>query len=224
MTAIAAALCWYDEDPRILRRLVRSLAGNVDILVTLDGPYLDYPAGRVSPLEQGAAIQQDARLAMLPHDSMIPVADTQTGKRTHLYQHAAMQADWILIIDADEELRVTDPRELRRRLDGFDAATVLVQTGAACAVHPRLIRSMDAITCGPEYHGMLSATGEDGRRVCIRDRRELIMGEHPRPRRAREVDVSDLVTIINHTDDRPEPRIAAKREYVKRRRAAGRDL
>lgn len=219
MTTIAAALCWYDEEPRILRRLVQSLAGNVDMLVSMDGAYLDYPGELTSPREQ-----RDAMRSTIRNEIVQPRRTTQVGKRTALYRCAAEAADWILIIDADEELTVTDLRELRRRLDGFDAATVLVQTGTARATHPRLIRSMDAITCGPEYHGMLSATDEDGRRVCIRDRREIIMGEHPRPRRAREVDVSDLVTIINHTDDRPDERKAAKREYVHRRTKAGRDL
>jgi hypothetical protein len=50
------------------------------------------------------------------------------------------------------------------------------------------------------------------------------MGENPRPRRSRELDATGMATIMNHTTDRPAPRIDAKREYVKRRAAADRDL
>ena len=83
---------------------------------------------------------------------------------------------------------------------------------------------MDALTCGPEYHGMLSASDPDGRRVRIRDRREILEREHPRPRRARELDLGGMLTITNHTNDRPDERKAAKREYVRRRQLDGVDL
>lgn len=228
---IAAALCWYDEPTDVLARCVASLAGFVDILVSLDGPYSLFPhAAPRSPDEQRHAIDESARAARIPHAPILPDLQppTQAGKRTKLYREAANRIGpngWVLIIDADETLEVNGAlATLARNGDGFDAASVLIRTGTALAAHPRLLRSSPMLTCGPEYHGMLSSTDTDGRRVCIRDRREIIMSEHPRPRRARELDLSRQLTLTNDTDNRPARRKAAKREYVRRRMAAGIDL
>lgn len=229
---IAAALCWYDEPVESLERMVASLEGFVDILVSLDGPYAHYPAGGRSPDEQHRALEASARLHRLPYAPLVRKIEspTQAAKRTHLYQHAARFAGrngWILIIDADEALS-GDYRAAREQLGriggGFDCATVNSVTSGAASLQPRLLRAMDAITCGPEYHGMLSASDPDGRRVRIRDRREILEREHPRPRRAREIDMSRCLTITNHTNDRPDERKEAKREYVRRRHLDGVDL
>lgn len=230
---IAAALCWYDEPVESLERMVASLAGFADILVSLDGPYGLFP--HYSPRssdEQRHAIDVAARLAMIPHAPILPDDEpaTQAGKRTKLYQAAARRAGpngWILIVDADEVLsgKLGAARDMLADVgDGFDCATVTSITGSAPSPQPRLLRALDAITCGPEYHGMLSASDPDGRRVRIRDRREILEREHPRPRRARELDLGKFLTITNHTDDRPDDRKAAKREYVRRRTDAGIDL
>lgn len=228
---IAAALCWYDESPDMLARCVASLAGFADIIVSLDGPYSHFPhATRRSPDEQHRAIYEAAREHRIPHAPLCHPAEpmTQTEKRTTLYRAAASMAGangWLLIIDADERLTDRGARaSLERSGAGFDAATVLVKTRGTDAPHPRMIRAHNLLTCGPQYHGMLSATGEDGRRICIRDRREFIMSEHPRPRRSRELDLSRQLEIHNDTDNRPDARKAAKREYIRRRMADGIDL
>jgi hypothetical protein len=230
---IAAALCWYDEPPWSLAACIVSLTGFADIIVSLDGPYSLFPhASPRSSDEQRHAIDVAARHAMIPHAPILPDAEppTQAAKRTKLYRAAANRAGrngWVFIIDADEVLS-GDYRaardELARIGDGFDCATVTSTTGGSPSLQVRLLRAMDALTCGPEYHGMLSASDPDGRRVRIRDRREILEREHPRPRRAREIDLGKLLTITNHTNDRPDDRKAAKREYVRRRTDAGIDL
>lgn len=221
---IAAALCWYDEEPRILRRCIMSLAGIADVLVALDGPYADYPtASPESPLDQRDAIEGAASDAGIEIVALSWPGLTQAAKRTALYREAARRADWLLIIDADETLHVNDATELRARLTpAHDAASIVVITDEHAAPYARLIRSMDDLTCGPVHHGALSAT-DDGERVCIADRRGEVMHSKPRPRRARVDDVSDLAIIINHTDDRPQPRIDAKCEYIAERTRLGRD-
>ncbi len=230
---ITAALCWYDEPIESLERCIASLAGFATNIVSLDGPYSLYPhtAPRSSD-EQRHAIDEAAREARIPHASILPDDEppTQAAKRTKLYRAAANRAGrngWILIIDADEVLSgdcAAALDELAGMGDGFDCATVKSITGNAPSRQPRLLRAMDALTCGPEYHGMLSASDPDGRRVRIRDRREILECEHPRPRRAREIDLGELLTITNYTNDRPDDRKAAKREYVRRRTDAGIDL
>lgn len=215
----------------MLTRCVESLAGFADAIVTSDGPYKHYPASdNESSIHQHAALASAARLAQLPQTLITPSRNpvTQTEKRTRLYRAAAKLAGpsgWVLIIDADEQIEGLT-QAARDMLDATDAdaALVTVETGTAHAAHPRLIRALPDLTCGPQYHGMLSATDTEGRRVCIRDRRELIMRESPRPRRTKELDLSDLLTIHNDTDNRPEARKAAKREYVRRRMTDGIDL
>lgn len=223
---IAAVLAWYDEEPRVLERMVASLTGVADVLVSLDGPYADYPHERiVSPSEQRCALDSACRDAGIEHRALtVTSAETQAAKRTRLYRAAAEAADWLLIIDADEEMRC-EGAAIRWELGhDYDAASVAVRTGDGIDCQPRLIRALRDITCGPEYHGMLSATDDDGRRVCIRDRRSIIMDSRPRPRRARTLDVAGIAEIINHTSDRPAERIAAKREYINRRTQSSRDL
>lgn len=229
---IVAALCWYDEPVHSINRCIDSLAGFADKLVSMDGPYAHYPSvAKVSHPSQRMALAEAAHVNDIEHAiAKMPEGATQAAKRTALYRHAATIAGphgWVLIIDADEEL-TGDYRaardELTRIGDGFDCATVSSVTSGAMSAQPRLLRAMDALTCGPEYHGMLSASDPDGKRVRIRDRREILEREHPRPRRAREIDLGKLLTITNHTNDRPDERKKAKREYVCRRMLDGVDL
>lgn len=230
---IVAALCWYDEAPEMLTRCVASLEGFADAIVTSDGPYKHYPAiDNESSIRQHAAIASAARAAMIPQSVLVPPADpvTQTEKRTRLYRAAAAIAGdngWVLIIDADEALS-GDTKQAIARLrvlaDTTDCASVMIRTGSTCAPQPRLLRALPALTCGPEYHGMLSATDTTGKRVCIRDRREIIMRENPRPRRARELKLDDILTLDNDTENRPSERIEAKRGYINNRMREGVDL
>ena len=229
---IVAALCWYDEPVHSLNRCIDSLAGFADKLVSMDGPYAHYPSvAKVSHPWQRMALAEAAQVNDIEHAvAKMPDGATQAGKRTALYRHAASLAGrsgWVLIIDADEELTgdyLAAIDELARIGAGFDAATVTSVTSGAASAQPRLLRAMDAITCGPEYHGMLSASDPNGTRVRIRDRREILEREHPRPRRAREIDLGKMLTITNHTNDRPDERKKAKREYVRRRTLDGVDL
>jgi len=231
-TVIVAALCWYDEPIYSLNRCVDSIAGFATKLVSMDGPYAHYPSvAKVSHPAQRTALAEAAQVNDIEHAiAKMPDGATQSGKRTALYRHAASLAGphgWVLVIDADEELTGeyhAARDELTRIGDGFDCATVSSVTSGAMSAQQRLLRAMDALTCGPEYHGMLSASDPDGKRVRIRDRREILEREKPRPRRAREIDLSRYLTITNHTNDRPDERKKAKREYVRRRTLDGVDL
>lgn len=106
MTEITAALCWYDEQPEHLDRLVRSLEGVCSRLVAVDGRWLHYPAtAEDSPGEQRAALANAVDKAGLGLSYFtsggVGWAD-QVTKRSFLMQQACRYGDWVLVIDADE--------------------------------------------------------------------------------------------------------------------------
>lgn len=118
---IAAALAWYDELPEHLDRCVRSLAGVCDVLVAADGAWEPFPdAEAASEPEQveaigeaGRAVDIDTAIIQRPH-----VWASQAEKRTRLMQFCSLEeeADWILVIDADEFVTDCDPWLLRDAL------------------------------------------------------------------------------------------------------------
>lgn len=228
---IVAALCWYDEPAEPLERCIKSLAGFADTLVSLDGAYKHFPHKTVhSPKEQHDNLTRITAKHGIKHK---PIAATDTPltqaeKRTRLYRAAVDEAGsggWILIIDADEELSHKGALEtLARSGHVFDSASVMIRDDTGDTMQPRLVKAIGQLTCGSQYHGMLSATDIDGRRVCIRDKREIIISENPRPRIAHALDLSTQISIFNHHTDRDAARKKQKKRYIGARMRAGVDL
>jgi hypothetical protein len=112
---LIALLAWYNEEPADLQRAIASCAGIVDHLIALDGPYETFPHDSVcSPMEQWGAIERacaDASITCDIRDHHDPWRN-EGHKRTMLFQLAEQQGtigrDWVIPIDADEELAGTE--------------------------------------------------------------------------------------------------------------------
>lgn len=119
---IASLLCWYDEAPSMLAAHVASLAlAPVDLLVALDGAYVDYPGGRASsPIEQHKALSLAAESAGIELYSGTRADGglfaSEMEKRTELFRMVEGRADWSLVLDADEVV-INAPNDFRGRLN-----------------------------------------------------------------------------------------------------------
>lgn len=238
---IAAAVCWYDEPAEHLHRLVASVSPLVDCIVAYDGPWQGFPHDSpCSPTEQHDALHSAIDGAGIPDALMASSAaawPSQAEKRTALYQAAAERADWVLVIDADEQLASPlTPTEIRRRIAMIDrryspdainvrVATPGIGKGGPQAAQapggvryqPRLLRSDAFLECGPHSHRTLT------------NERAIIQCEHPTDAAihddkiaGRSVTLSG-VSIVNRTHDRSAERIAAKRAYAEARSQRGID-
>lgn len=118
---IVAALAWYDEPVEFLDRLVRSLTPHVDHLVCLDGAWNGYDGGPASPREQRDVIRAAAEDTGLSWTVEVPEKtwESQAKKRAHLFSLAIddHQADWVLVVDGDEELVRCDDQLFRTALE-----------------------------------------------------------------------------------------------------------
>lgn len=236
---IAAAICWYDEPLDSLRRVVESVAPLVDIIVAFDGPWQGFPPDRywIPQGDDMAAILDatgiDYRLGAARGD----VWPSQAEKRTALYRTAADIADWVLVIDADEELRIDCVSSLRHRIaraghekradclrlrvatpglpkaGGHDTATA----PQGVRWQPRLLRADSSLTVGPHSHRTL--TTDD---AVIQMENEADRALHV-SRRAGRVATIHGASIINRTHARSAGRIAAKLAYGKARAERGID-
>lgn len=231
---IAAAICWYDEPIEHLRRVVASVAPLVDCIVAFDGRWESFPADRYW------VPQVDDMREIVPPGSFVAGRDeweSQAVKRTALYRSAASRADWVLVIDADEELLIDDVSGLRSRLARLDrakrpdAVNVRVVTpggrgggGGDTATAPhgvrwqrRLLRADPSITVGPHSHRTLT-TDDAVIQMENDDDRALHIS-----RRAGRTATIHGASIINRTHSRSAERIAAKRAYGKARAERGID-
>ncbi len=238
---IAAALCWYDEPPETLRRVVASVAPIVSCIVAMDGAWEGFPHdSHLSPIEQSQALREAcAEHSLDLHE--VPVQDTlrsQSYKRSLLYQEACKRAKWVLVIDADEHLSIVNLPHLRSRLTfvarskASDAMTMRVSTpgvdgskgGGLTATapsgtrwQPRLFRSNPSIAVGPYSHRTLSVGNAIIQCGSVED---LELYEDAIPAR---IERARGVSIINSTHSRDAQRIAAKRAYGKARHERGID-
>ena len=84
-------LAWYDEDPEILYRAVRSLDAVADRVVAADGRWNYYPGDRIqSPADQYIAIHQAAGDAGIESyiSQTVSTWKGQVDKRNHLLRLA----------------------------------------------------------------------------------------------------------------------------------------
>lgn len=126
---IVAALAYWAEPLPFLDRLVRSLAGHVDALVALDGPWYGFDGGPVGTPEERDTIRAAAAECDLPCNVVWPIErwESQAEKRAELFRLAIDEsgADWVLVVDGDERLAVCDDDALRRSLALTDRDVVL---------------------------------------------------------------------------------------------------
>lgn len=205
---IVAALAWYREPPEFLDRLVRSLAGLVDVLVALDGAWALFPdAEPHSTLAEGMALHEAALDAGVRLELRTPeiVFESQVAKRAALMALAAEHGDWVLVVDADEHVSRKLPLGLRYELGRTDRVVGEV-----------LLRNMQA---GKLLGGGLSrrlyragTTVEIVHSGYTFEGRQLLPGEPT-------VDVRDLVTIEHDYANRGPERNAQAAEYLRRRTA-----
>ncbi len=236
--SIAAAICWYDEPADTLQRVVASVAPLVSCVVAFDGAWLGFPHDEPhSHPRQLQALRDAARfhsLSFIDTDLGEPWI-SQAMKRTALYQAASEHADWILVIDADEQLEIIHPAVMRQSLARIkskaNAMSVRVMTpgskrlgGGLTATapggsrwQPRLLRADPSIKVGPHSHRTLVTDD-----VLIQCGGEQDAELHA-DRRLAHVDKFQGMTIINHTHSRDAERIASKQAYGKARAVRGID-
>lgn len=151
---VAACLSWYDENPNWLAATTTSIADACDAVIAVDGAYFGFPGGLTRPAsgpEQAEAVTATANAAgleVIVHQPTEPWPG-QVEKRTYMCRLAELiEADWLLVIDADETLVAND---LRKDLvnANVDVMTVLVTETEAVAGYPtrtphrRLFRNVE---------------------------------------------------------------------------------
>ena len=123
---LVAMLNWYEESSQWLSALVASLTkANVDHIVCVDGAYQLFPDGLTRPRsgpEQVAAIVESAHvlnIGVTVHRPKAAWRGNEVEKRNHLVQLALQETeptDWLLQIDADEQIAFAPP-DLHQRLE-----------------------------------------------------------------------------------------------------------
>lgn len=235
---IAAAICWYDEPREHLERVVASVAPVVDRIVAFDGRWESFPPDRYW-IPQGLTMRDI--LSSLPIDTLVACAPSrpwpsQAAKRTALYRAASEHADWVLVIDADEEIRVDCVPSMRQQLARIDrqwmpdainmrVATPGIGKGGRDSAtapggvrwQPRLLRADVSLTVGPHSHRTL--TTDEAVIQCENVDDDAL---HVSRRAGRFATIRGA-SIINRTHDRSAERIAAKQAYGKARAERGID-
>jgi hypothetical protein len=232
VTRIIALLSWYDEEPRLLSRVVASLCGVVDHVVAIDGPYMLYPGASQWPqseADQRAALiaaADGARLGITLVSARRPWYDGEVEKRTALFDYGRLEADdgdWFFCVDADEYV-MRAPGDLRDRLtvataDGLEVAGISVRQRTALeerqpgeqagqfSGHRVLFKALPDLRVEVAHYFYLAGPEDDPR--VLRGRFDIHDLEP-------SLDVPDLV--IAHTPSaRPMHRDLTKRRYYERR-------
>jgi hypothetical protein len=222
---ITACLCWYDEPLELLMACVGSLGGLADELVALDGRWNHFPGDAFrSPQEQSEAIfgacHATGLKGVLGHPAYAPFA-SQVEKRQRLVDIATMRdADWLLIVDADEHVLAHDR-------DALELALIETQRDVAeleltnlaqewplneLPIHTYRTRRLFRAAARPRYelahNGVRSAGGA------------WLNGDHRHVDLVAAVDVSAAITIGHACDARPKDRQKQRIDYYRARNAA----
>ena len=172
-------MSWFDEDPRWLTASVTAFAKLCDHVIAVDGAFFAYPEARpASGGDQAESIVAAARAAGIGLTIHVPQTvwmGNEPAKRSCYARLvnalATPYEDWMLVLDADEEVSWVSPLA-RRDLEktDLDAAEVGIWTtdeirswfGPA----RRLYRVLPEMEYGPT-HFSLSGRGEDGETVWL---------------------------------------------------------
>lgn len=130
---LAAAISWYQEPVEALERTVKSIVPIVDQVVALDGRWEGFDeasATTMSPASQYEAIVDACDRGRVTASVLAPhgIWKSQVAKRSELMRLAAVDSDWILVIDGDEYVERADPAIVRQSLEltSNDVATVML--------------------------------------------------------------------------------------------------
>lgn len=159
---LVAALAWYWESPEFLTRCVQSLAGAVDHLVALDGPWEGFPHELPcsNPAEYAAIIETANEVDLgltISKPGSARVWPSQVAKRDALMKIAGELGDWIFVIDGDEW--VADPHTAETRLmleeTGLHVASVAFRNVTGGNQAPSRIRRVyrPPVTVERNHHG-----------------------------------------------------------------------
>lgn len=240
---IAALLSWFDEERATLSRAIVSAArAGCTHLVAVDGRYALYDATRtLSPHRQRMVIEQTAEGFHLDLTLSCPREPwpTEMEKRTHMFALAAvLPVDWLLVLDADFEVKPCDLGVLLGQLGegpGHEVAQVELHTPPGPGGNARfgpppvmpfrcLYRQGTPIVVGPNHytytrtsyrtpklsHGDI--TGHDTRYLWGNDTENALVPA---------ADLTADVKIVHHTYHRPKPRVSAQFDYYRARDKQG---
>jgi len=125
---VVGLLSWYEEPASWLAETVASAARLCDHIIAVDGPYATFPGALRKPAsgsEQADVIAHAAAgagIGCTVHSPRSPWWDGEVGKRDWMFRAAELvttEADWLLVIDADEVL-TTIPPDTRQLLEASD--------------------------------------------------------------------------------------------------------
>lgn len=221
---VHALLAWYDEPTSDLRRAVDSCAGLIDHIVAIDGRYQHFnPDGEPSsPSVQRKVIGAAADRLGIAHTIVTPTKpwESEGAKRTALFRVAEalgeVGTDWVIPLDADEELVCPDPASVREAL--------------AASPHP--VHGLHYETPVPERTPLLEA-GTDLRTLTLPRVLRLHRGMYvvpPTHYQFRTRDGIDLTKhadpipglhMLHHTATRSIDRQQTKAEYIQKRTEIG---
>jgi hypothetical protein len=229
---VTAMLAWYDEDPDMLYRAVKSAGVIADQIVAADGRWDFYPGEDAnSPEEQHEAIRRAASSrgmrCFIRKTGPGYVWKGQVDKRNHLLDMAS-SSDWVLPLDADWEIK-GQRNSIRHQLEQATADAMVVpfytppaQEGAnlddvastdwhkrledQTVYEPLVMRYLPEIRID-DYHWLYSGLNANGDRVAL-------WGWH-HPQSTRQ-DLKDIV--INHWClHRDQRTVLANRAYCDQR-------
>jgi hypothetical protein len=130
---VVSLLSWYEEDPKWLAAMVRSLPlAGVEQLVALDGAYALYPGGTpASHPSQKEALHEACTQVGIALHCYTPndvFKGNEVQKRSMLFElseSVTESSDWLMVMDADEVITRV-PHDLAERLTDtdHDVATV----------------------------------------------------------------------------------------------------
>jgi hypothetical protein len=216
---IIAALCWYDEDPAFLTRIVRSLNGVADHLVAVGGRWELFPEAEhdraddeIAALEAAAAA---IGLEMSLHERLVGAWPSQVEKRDRMMQWAAEHGDWILVVDGDEEITRADMDVVRAELEATDlhvaqALTVPMNRSwpySEMPTHPRPVRKL--YRAGTRVERAHNGYRFDG---------EWLQGDTAHVVPAEALDLSASLHVAHDNANRGKDRNGRSKTYRKQRR------
>lgn len=211
---VIGLLCWYEEPASWLAECVASAARLCDHIIAVDGPYATFPGALRKPAsgsEQADAIARTAAGAGIGATVHVPRSPWWGGeveKRDWMFKAAGLmtsEADWLLVIDADEALTAVPPdaRQLLEKSDKDVAEIRLWDRDGSETMHRRLLRSLRGLAVEGAHYLWIAPGGK------------VLRGDQSLHDLAPAEEMWDL--RMEHRDrQRPAERQRAKQDYYER--------
>lgn len=172
---VIGLLSWYEEPASWLAECVASAARLCDHIIAVDGPYATFPGALRNPAsgsEQADTIARTAAGAGIGATIHVPRSPWWGGeveKRDWMFKAASLittEADWLLVIDADEALTNVPPdtRQLLEKSELDVAELRLWDRDGTVVMDRRLLRSLPGLSV-EGAHYVWTAPGPDGTKV-----------------------------------------------------------